>query len=269
MRHARADRVPRREIAQMRSWRTAPISTSPCSSRRASSSATAPSASSALECKRLGIERALIVTDACMREQHRRGGARGEGAGRAPRPASTTASSPTPASRSSTRARALPRSAAATAWSPSAAAAPSTPPRAWPSCITEGGSIRDHQGIVAPVAPADAAHRRPDDGGHRQRGLAATSWSRITRAHEKMHFMDDRIIPDAAILDPSVTLGMPPMLTAATGHGRAHPRHRGATPRSTATRSPTGWRCRRSASSRATCRAPCRAATTRWRAGRC
>jgi alcohol dehydrogenase len=29
--------------------------------------------------------------------------------------------------------------------------------------------------------------------------------------------MDDRIIPDAAILDPSVTLGMPPQLAAATG----------------------------------------------------
>jgi alcohol dehydrogenase class IV len=32
-----------------------------------------------------------------------------------------------------------------------------------------------------------------------------------------MHFMDDRIIPDAAILDPSVTVAMPPQLTAATG----------------------------------------------------
>jgi alcohol dehydrogenase len=37
------------------------------------------------------------------------------------------------------------------------------------------------------------------------------------QAHEKMHFMEDRIIPDAAILDPSVTLGMPAWLTAATG----------------------------------------------------
>src|SRR5262249_38826198 len=36
-------------------------------------------------------------------------------------------------------------------------------------------------------------------------------------AHEKMHFMEDRIIPDVAVLDPSVTLGMPPKLTAATG----------------------------------------------------
>src|SRR5439155_15577362 len=35
--------------------------------------------------------------------------------------------------------------------------------------------------------------------------------------HEKMHFMEDRIIPDVAILDPSVTLGMPKLLTAATG----------------------------------------------------
>ena len=37
------------------------------------------------------------------------------------------------------------------------------------------------------------------------------------RAQEKMHFVEDRIIPDAAVLDPSVTLDMPAPLTAATG----------------------------------------------------
>ena len=40
------------------------------------------------------------------------------------------------------------------------------------------------------------------------------------------------------------------------GHGRADPRHRGVHIDQPATRSPTGWRCRRSGSSRAICRAP-------------
>ena len=35
-------------------------------------------------------------------------------------------------------------------------------------------------------------------------------------AHEKMHYADDHLIPDGAILDPAVTLGMPRWLTAAT-----------------------------------------------------
>jgi len=57
--------------------------------------------------------------------------------------------------------------------------------------------------------------------------------------------MDDRIIPDAAVLDPSVTLAMPAQLTAGDRDGRAHPRRRGVYVDQTRTRSPTGWRCRR------------------------
>ena len=82
--------------------------------------------------------------------------------------------------------------------------------------ITEGGSIRDHQG-------ASRLTRRQTP--HIAVPTTAGTGSEVTlyivvkdeAAHEKMHFMEDRIIPDAAILDPSLTLGMPPLLTAATG----------------------------------------------------
>jgi alcohol dehydrogenase len=82
--------------------------------------------------------------------------------------------------------------------------------------MTEGGSIRDHQG-------ASRLTRRQTP--HIAVPTTAGTGSEVTlyivvkdhRAHEKMHFLDDRIIPDAAILDPSVTLAMPAGLTAATG----------------------------------------------------
>ena len=82
--------------------------------------------------------------------------------------------------------------------------------------ITEGGSIRDHQG-------ASRLSRRQTP--HIAVPTTAGTGSEVSlyivvkdeRAHEKMHFMDDRIIPDAAVLDPSVTLAMPAQLTAATG----------------------------------------------------
>jgi alcohol dehydrogenase len=82
--------------------------------------------------------------------------------------------------------------------------------------MTEGGSIRDHQG-------ASRLSRRQTP--HIAVPTTAGTGSEVSlyivvkdeRAHEKMHFMDDRIIPDAAVLDPSVTLAMPAQLTAATG----------------------------------------------------
>ncbi|MCU1281332.1 MAG: L-threonine dehydrogenase [bacterium] len=82
--------------------------------------------------------------------------------------------------------------------------------------LTEGGSIRDHQG-------ASRLSRRQTP--HIAVPTTAGTGSEVSlyivvkdeRAHEKMHFMDDRIIPDAAVLDPSVTVAMPPQLTAATG----------------------------------------------------
>src|SRR5205814_4896082 len=73
--------------------------------------------------------------------------------------------------------------------------------------LTEGGSIRDHQGSMR-------LSRRQTP--HLSIPTTAGTGSEVSlyivvkdhAAHEKMHFMEDRIIPDTAILDPSVTLGM-------------------------------------------------------------
>ena len=82
--------------------------------------------------------------------------------------------------------------------------------------ITEGGSIRDHQGssrLSRRQTPHIAVPTTAGTGSEVSLYIVVKD----QRAHEKMHFMDDRIIPDAAILDPSVTVAMPPQLTAATG----------------------------------------------------
>lgn len=82
--------------------------------------------------------------------------------------------------------------------------------------LTEGGSIRDHRGtarLTRRQTPHLAVPTTAGTGSEVSRYIVVKDH----RAHEKMHFMDDRIIPDAAILDPSVTVAMPAQLTAATG----------------------------------------------------
>jgi alcohol dehydrogenase len=82
--------------------------------------------------------------------------------------------------------------------------------------LTEGGSIRDHQGasrLTRRQTPHISVPTTAGTGSEVSLYIVVKDHS----AHEKMHFMDDRIIPDAAILDPSLTVGMPPQLTAATG----------------------------------------------------
>jgi alcohol dehydrogenase class IV len=82
--------------------------------------------------------------------------------------------------------------------------------------LTEGGSIRDHQGSMRLLRRQTPHLSIPTTAGT---GSEVSLYIVVKdhAAHEKMHFMEDRIIPDTAILDPSVTLGMPKMLTAATG----------------------------------------------------
>lgn len=82
--------------------------------------------------------------------------------------------------------------------------------------MTEGGSIRDHQGasrLTRRQTPHVAVPTTAGTGSEVSLYIVVKDHA----AHEKMHFMDDRIIPDAAVLDPSLTLGMPAKLTAATG----------------------------------------------------
>jgi alcohol dehydrogenase class IV len=82
--------------------------------------------------------------------------------------------------------------------------------------LTEGGSIRDHQGSARLTRRQTPHIAVPTTAGT---GSEVTAYMVVkdARAHEKMHFLDDRIIPDAAVLDPSVTIAMPAQLTAATG----------------------------------------------------
>jgi alcohol dehydrogenase len=82
--------------------------------------------------------------------------------------------------------------------------------------LTEGGSIRQHQGTMRLTRRQTPHIAVPTTAGT---GSEVTLYIVVKdhAAHEKMHFMEDRIIPDTALLDPSVTLGMPGWLTAATG----------------------------------------------------
>jgi alcohol dehydrogenase class IV len=82
--------------------------------------------------------------------------------------------------------------------------------------MTEGGSIRDHQGasrLTRRQTPHIAVPTTAGTGSEVSLYIVVKDEA----AHEKMHFMEDRIIPDVAVLDPSLTLGMPATLTAATG----------------------------------------------------
>ena len=82
--------------------------------------------------------------------------------------------------------------------------------------LTEGGSIRDHQGSMRLQRRQTPHLAVPTTAGT---GSEVTSYIVVKdqARHEKMHFMEERVIPDAALLDPSVTLGLPAKLTAATG----------------------------------------------------
>jgi alcohol dehydrogenase class IV len=82
--------------------------------------------------------------------------------------------------------------------------------------LTEGGSIRDHQGSMR-LSRRQTPHLSIPTTAGTGSEVSLYIVVKDQAAHEKMHFMEDRIIPDTAILDPSVTLGMPRMLTAATG----------------------------------------------------
>ncbi len=82
--------------------------------------------------------------------------------------------------------------------------------------LTEGGSIRDHQGASRLIRKQTPHIAIPTTAGT---GSEVTLYIVVKdhAAHEKMNFMEDRIIPDGAILDPALTVGMPALLTAATG----------------------------------------------------
>ena len=79
-----------------------------------------------------------------------------------------------------------------------------------------GGSVRDHQGSQALARKLVPHLAVPTTAGT---GSEVSQYAVIkdAAAHEKIHFADDHLVPDLALLDPELTLGLPRLLTAATG----------------------------------------------------
>lgn len=79
-----------------------------------------------------------------------------------------------------------------------------------------GGRIRDHQGTQVLSRRAVAHVAIPTTAGT---GSEVSVYAVIKdeRAKEKLHYMDERLIPDVALLDPLLTVSLPPGLSAATG----------------------------------------------------
>lgn len=79
-----------------------------------------------------------------------------------------------------------------------------------------GGRIRDHQGTQFLGGKRTPHVAIPTTAGT---GSEVSMYAVVKdpAAREKMHYVDSGLIPHVAILDPEVTIGMPPWLTAATG----------------------------------------------------
>jgi alcohol dehydrogenase class IV len=81
---------------------------------------------------------------------------------------------------------------------------------------TEGGSLRDHQGYQNLSRPTTPHICIPTTAGT---GSEVTKVAVIKDedAHQKLIFGDFNLYPRVAILDPELTVGLPPALTAGTG----------------------------------------------------
>jgi alcohol dehydrogenase len=82
--------------------------------------------------------------------------------------------------------------------------------------LSEGGRLLDHQGynlLTRPLMPLIAI---PTTAGT---GSEVTTWAviRDEESGQKVAFSSPFLGPDLAVLDPELTLGLPPRLTAATG----------------------------------------------------
>jgi alcohol dehydrogenase len=169
----------------------------------------------ALECKRLGVERALIVTDKILREKT-------DVVARCEKALATRHAGTYDGVIPDTGVEVIDHGAAFAREhgcdgliSVGGGSAIDTD-KGMAIVLTEGGSIRQHQGTMRLTRRQTPHIAVPTTAGT---GSEVTLYIVVKdhAAHEKMHFMEDRIIPDTALLDPSVTLGMPGWLTAATG----------------------------------------------------
>lgn len=82
--------------------------------------------------------------------------------------------------------------------------------------LKEGGSLRDYEGFQVLKRPQTPHVAIPTTAGT---GSEVTYVAVIKdhEAHQKLLFGDYNIIPNTALLDPDLTVGLPPQLTAATG----------------------------------------------------
>jgi len=82
--------------------------------------------------------------------------------------------------------------------------------------LKEGGSLRDYEGFQVLKRPQTPHVAIPTTAGT---GSEVTYVAVIKdhEAHQKLLFGDYNIIPNTALLDPDLTVGLPPHLTAATG----------------------------------------------------
>jgi alcohol dehydrogenase len=82
--------------------------------------------------------------------------------------------------------------------------------------LKEGGKIEDHYGLqlfTRPQTPHVAIPTTAGTGSEVTWALVVKDWDK----NQKILLGDDHIIPNTAILDPVLTQGLPPMITAFTG----------------------------------------------------
>ncbi len=83
-------------------------------------------------------------------------------------------------------------------------------------CLTRGGRLEDHSGLnmlANPLIPHIAIPTTAGTG-------SEVTYAAVVKDHQqkrKLLFADNYLIPNVAILDPKMTLGMPRLLTASTG----------------------------------------------------
>ena len=82
--------------------------------------------------------------------------------------------------------------------------------------LTEGGRLHDYEGYNVLTRPLTPMIAIPTTAGT---GSEVTAWAviRDELARLKLSFSSVYLAPDLAILDPEMTLSLPPGLTAATG----------------------------------------------------
>jgi acyl-CoA reductase-like NAD-dependent aldehyde dehydrogenase/alcohol dehydrogenase class IV len=83
-------------------------------------------------------------------------------------------------------------------------------------CLGEGGKAVDHLGLYM-VRRAPLPHVVLPTTAGTGSEVTNTAVIRHSELRRKVYFLDDKIIPGAAILDPLLTLGLPRGLTASTG----------------------------------------------------